>query len=117
MTIPECPFEVQHDLVLVEQVARSNTPVLHLPDGSKTERTHDYVVVGVGPGRMNEQGHFMEPHAKIGDRVIINVGACYGFKHADFEDRAFIVVRPTEILLVFKGAVPILQAPATVGQS
>jgi co-chaperonin GroES (HSP10) len=117
MTIPDCPFKVQHDLVLVEQVARTDAPTIHLPDGSKTERTHDYVVIGVGPGRRNEQGNVMEANARVGDRVIINVGACYGFKHADFEDRAFIVVRPTEILLVFKEEVPILKAPATVGQS
>lgn len=117
MTIPECPFDVQHDLVLVEQVARTDAPTLHLPDGTKTERTHDYVVIGVGPGRVNEQGNIMTAKASVGDRVIINVGACYGFKHPDFEDRAFIVVRPTEILLVFKKEPPVLSAPKTLGQS
>lgn len=117
MTTPECPFEVQHDLVLVEQVARSEKSRIHIPDGVKNESTHDYVVIGVGEGRTNEQGNRMVPNAVIGERVIINPGACFGFTHPDFPGRNFIVVRPTEVLLVFKKDGSILIPPATIGQS
>jgi len=68
------PIKMYHDRVIAEEIAPES--LIHIPQTAKRIDTgKKLVVVGVGPGRINDAGVEVKPPCKVGDNITIIPGS------------------------------------------
>jgi chaperonin GroES len=87
------------DRILVEPVEREETTAygIVLPETAK-EKPQEGVVLAVGPGRVDDDGHRVELDVKVNDRVLY---AKYGGTEIKMDgNKKLLILRESDILAV-----------------
>lgn len=69
-----------------------------LPDTAK-EKPLEGEVIATGPGKRNEEGKFIDPVVKAGDRVLIGK---YSGTEVVIDDEDYVIVREDDVLAVLE---------------
>ena len=69
-----------------------------LPDTAK-EKPLEGRIVSVGPGKRNDEGEFIDPVVKPGDRVLIGK---YSGTEVVIDDEEYVIIREDDVLAVLE---------------
>ena len=89
-----------HDRVLVKRIEESESRIggIIIPDSAK-EKPQQGEVIGVGNGKMLDNGERVPPDVKVGDRILFGK---YSGSDIKIDGQEYLIVREDEILGVFR---------------
>lgn len=102
----ENPIKPLGDRVIVrplteEEIGTVSASGIIIPDTAKKEKPEQGVVIGVGPGKWDEDGEKRIPmEVKAGDRIVFSK---YGYDEVKFGDKEYFIVSESSILGIFNG--------------
>ncbi len=91
-----------HDHVLIKRIEEQETVRggIIIPDTAK-EKSQEGEVIGVGTGKMLENGSITPPEVKEGDRILFGK---YSGTEIKLENQDYLILREDEIIGIFTNA-------------
>ncbi|MEN6620436.1 MAG: co-chaperone GroES [Smithella sp.] len=93
-------FKPLHDRILVSRfdVAEKTSGGIFIPEMAK-EKPLEGKVIAVGPGKRDDEGNYITPDVKVGDRVIFYR---YGASEIKLDDKEYVILKEADIIGVFE---------------
>ena len=87
-----------HIVVRPEEAADTTPGGIVLPDAAKDKQTRG-LVVAVGIGQLRQDGSRADMEVAEGDTIVYTR---YGGTEVDIDDETFVVIRESDVLLIFE---------------
>lgn len=93
-------FKPLHDRILVSriEVEEKTAGGIFIPDVAK-EKPQEGKVVAVGPGRRDDEGNYITPDVKVGDKVLFYR---YGANEIKIGGRVYVIMKEADIIAVLE---------------
>lgn len=93
-------FKPLQDRILVSRfdVAEKTTGGIFIPEVAK-EKPMQGKVIAVGPGKKDDEGNYITPDVKVGDKVIFYR---YGANEIKLDGQEYVILKEADVIAVFE---------------
>lgn len=93
-------FKPLHDRILVSRakVEEKTSGGIIIPEMAK-EKPLEGKVIALGPGKRDNEGNYITPDVKVGDKVLFYR---YGANEIKIDDQEFVILKEVDIIAVLE---------------
>ncbi len=93
-------FKPLHDRILVSrvEVEEKTSGGIIIPEVAK-EKPQEGKVIAVGPGKRDNEGNYITPDVKVGDKIIFYR---YGANEIKLDGEEFVILKEVDVIAVFE---------------
>jgi chaperonin GroES len=93
-------FKPLNDRILVSraEVVEKTSGGIIIPEVAK-EKPQEGTVIAVGPGRKDDEGNYLTPDVKVGDKILF-YRAGYGVSDIKIDDKEYVIMRENDVIAV-----------------